>query len=302
MRPSFHFLPAWRAFASRQGVLAALCAGVAVHAAAAGDAPKPSCKDGVCTLNLDAKDSAAPCAGATLLLAWRQAGGATLIQCATDDADMDKPSFAYDRDAPAAPAFPLTGMRFFMSDVLGGGAVSDKFASRGFCQPPKPPRMTAGEILIGEKVPSEDEKNPYCYRALRVGTTSAGVAIRADDGDSPKPEAKHADWDKLAAKMTALIRASNGTPQAAATAPASAGAILVHVVHAKAPLRDSPDAGAAVHGYLVQGDEVTLLDRSKAADGWFKVRYAGKSGKAIERWIRAEAVDASAPATAAAAH
>jgi hypothetical protein len=298
MRPPARFLPAWLAFASRHAALAALCAGVAVHAVAAGDVPTPECKDGVCTLNLDAKDSAAPCAGATLLLAWRQAGGATLIQCATDDADMDKPSFAYNRDAPAAPAFPLTGMRFFMSDVLGGGALSDKFASRGFCQAPKPPRMAAGEILIGEKVPSDDEKNPYCYRVLRVGTTAAGVAIRADDGDSPKPEARHADWDRLAAKMTALIRASTGAPRAAA-APASAGAILVHVVHAKAPLRDNPDAGAAAHGYLVQGDEVTLLDRSKAADGWFKVRYAGKSGKAIERWIRADDVDAPAPAAAA---
>jgi len=289
MRPTFRQFPARRA-------LAALCAGIALQAVAAADAPKPTCRDGVCTLNLDEKDSAAPCAGATLLLAWRQAGGATLIQCETSDADMDKPSFAFNRDLPAAPAFPLTGMRFFESDVLGGGAVSDKFAARGFCQPPKPPRVAAGELLIGEKVPSDDEKNPYCYRVLRIATTPAGVVIRADDKDSPKPAATHAEWDALAAKMTALIRAGGGTAAAVPGAPAAAG--TARVTAAKAPLRDSADAGAAAHGYLVQGDEVTLLDRSRAADGWLKVRYVGKSGKAIERWIRADDLDARVPAAA----
>ncbi len=100
--------------------------------------------------------------------------------------------------------------------------------------------------------------------------------------------------------MTALIRAhADSGPAAAtdktavATLPATTGAAL-HVIHAKAPLRDSPDASVAPHVHLVQGDEVTLPDRSKAGDGWLKVRYAAKSGTAIERWIRADDMETDA--------
>jgi hypothetical protein len=42
--------------------------------------------------------------------------------------------------------------------------------------------------------------------------------------------------------------------------------------------------------------QVALLDRSQAAAGWLKVRYVGRSGKAIERWVRAEDLDAAVPA------
>lgn len=291
-----------RAAVARLASLAALCATFALDALAASDPLKPECANGVCNAMVhDEKAAIAPCENAIILLAWRQAGGATLIQCETADADMDKPSFVYNRDTPSAPAFPLTGMRYFVSSFLGdlaSGKVPDKFSSHALCQPPKPSRMAAGEILIGEKVPNQDEKNPYCYRVLRISTTTGGVAIKADDNDSPKAEARHADWDKLAATMTTLIRASGGVASAAVTQAAGAG--VAHVIHAKAPLRDSPDAGVAAHGYLVQGDEVTLLDRSKAADGWFKVRYVGKSGKAIDRWIHADDLDVGAPAAAAA--
>jgi hypothetical protein len=292
MHQSFQLRAAWYA-------IAVLCAGPTFNAVAADRPLDAQCKGGVCVANLDEDVALDPCAGASVLLAWREAGGATLIQCNTSDAEMDRPSFAYNRDAPAAPAFPLVGMRFFMGDTLSGG-VSDKFASRGFCKPPKPPRMAPGEILIGEKVPSDDEKNPYCYRVLRISSSVSSIAIRADDNESPKAEAKHADWDKLAAKMTALIRASASAVPAAGGQAMLAGVAGAHVVHAKAALRDSPDAGVAAHGYLVQGDQVTLLDRSKAADGWLKVRYVGKSGKAIDRWMRADDLDVTAPAAAVA--
>jgi hypothetical protein len=293
MRRPLPFHAAWRA-------IALLCAGATFGCAAEEHPLQATCNGGVCVANLDKEASLAPCADATILLAWRQAGGATLIQCETNDADMDKPSFVYNRDVPTAPAFPLTGMRFFTADTLSAASIGDKFASRGFCKPPRPPRMAPGEILIGEKVPSDDEKNPYCYRVLRISSTPGGVAIKADDNDSPKPEANHADWDKLAAKMSALIRAGASAAPAAGVQPVPAGAAVAHVVHARAPLHDGPDAGLAEHGWLVRGDQVTLLDRSRAADGWIKVRYVGKSGKAIDRWIRADDLDVAAPAGAVA--
>jgi hypothetical protein len=280
----------------------ALCASVIATAATAADSlADAKCANGVCVSNVNEDTTLAPCADAlVVLLAWRQAGGATLIQCVTKDAEMDKPSFIYNRDAPAAPAYAVTGMRYFDAGVLASGGVSDQFASRGFCKGTKPTRMAFGEILVGEKIPSGDDNDPYCYSVNRISSTPGGVIVKADDNKNPKPEARHADWDKLAAHMTALIRAHGGAAPAAAAQPAPAGAAIAHVVDAKAPLRDTPDAGVAPHGYLVQGDEVSVLDRSKAAEGWLKVRYVAKSGKAIDRWVRADDLDIEVPAAAAA--
>ena len=287
--------------------VAALGACVIATACSAADIlAEARCKNGVCVANVYEDPSMAPCTEVSeIILAWRQAGGATLIQCETNDAEMDKPSFIYNRDAPTAPAYAVTGMRWFAASVLAGGGVSDQFASRDFCKGTKRTPMAVGEILVGEKIPSPDDDNAYCYQLSRISSTASAVSLNADDNKGPKPEAKHADWDKLAAHMTSLIRAHGGAAPAAAAAtpamatpPVTGDTPAVHVIRAKAPLRDSADAGAAAHGYLVQGDEVMLLDRSKAADGWLKVRYVGKSGKAIERWIRADDVDVRAPAAA----
>jgi hypothetical protein len=278
--------------------IAALCVSAFATACGATDSlAAAECKNGVCVANVYEDKAPPPCADASeIILAWRQAGGATLIQCETSDAEMDKPSFIYNRDALTAPAYAVTGMRYFDAGVLAAGGVSDQFASRDFCKGTKPARMATGEILVGEKIPSPDDDNAYCYRVIRISSTAGGVAVKADDNKNPKPEAKHADWDRLAAHMTALIRAHAGAAPAAAapaaaTQPAPAAAAIAHVVGAKAPLRDTPDAGVAQHGYLVQGDEVSVLDRSKAAEGWLKVRYVAKSGKAIDRWVRVDDLD-----------
>jgi hypothetical protein len=268
----------------------ALALAALVATAACGAAALPgTCRDGSCTANVDEKLAAAPCAGAPILLAWRQAGGAVLIQCETADADMDKPSFVFDRRAPGGPAYELTGMRFFQASALpelAGGGAPDTFAAHALCRRPEPPLAAPGELLLGEKVPADDPKNPYCYRLLRVSTQAGGITIRADDGDAPKASPTHAGWDRLAAKMSALIPAH-------AEAAARQDAV---VRHAKAPLRDAPDLAAAPHGYLVQGDAVAIVDRARSADGWLKVRYVGRSGSAIERWARADDLDVAAAA------
>jgi hypothetical protein len=153
----------------------------------------------------------------------------------------------------------------------------------------------SGEIVLTRKVPSNNGKSPYCALVSRVSTEDTGIAIRGNDPDMPKADTAHGDWDKLAAAMAALIPAAGG---AAPVPAAGASADTARVVHAKAPLRDAPDLGAAPHGYLVQGDAVTVLDRSRTADGWVKARYVGKGGSAIERWIRADDLGLAQPAAA----
>ncbi len=268
----------------------ALAAGLA-HAAA------PACANGVCTLDVEPKADAEPCANAPILLAWRQAGGAVLVQCETDDADMEQPSVVVDRRKPGGPSLDLQGVRFFDAaslPSLASGGVPDKFADHPLCVAPKPARVADGDLLLLKKLPSGNEKNPYCYAALRVSTTGDGLATQGDGRFTPPALKPHPRWDKLAARMIALIPAPASSPAAPA-----AGADTARVVHAKAPLRDAPDLAVAPHGYLVQGDAVTLLERSHAADGWVKARYVGKNGHAIERWLRADDLGLAEPAAAA---
>jgi len=139
------------------------------------------------------------------------------------------------------------------------------------CQPPKPPAMAPGELLLTQKRPSGDERHPVCVRILRVAGGPKGLAIVADDGQPPRPLRDTGDWAALAARMSAL----------AAQVDAQARA---HVTRARAPLRDAPDARAPARGWLTRGDAVVVLERD-AGSGLAKVLHIARDGKANERWI-----------------
>ena len=246
----------------------------AATALAADTLPDRQCSGGVCMANVDAKLSVAPCTNANLVVAWSQAGGAMAIQCMTDVAAMDQPIHVFDRRNPVALAWDLTGIRAFTSETLPQlahvpGEGNDVLLPA--CRRPAPPTMALGELLLTEKVPSDNERNPYCYRVLRVASGPAGVAIRADDGKPPQPGKPDADWHDLAAKMSALVAQADAQARA-------------RVTRTRAPLRDAPDAKAAPHGFLVAGDAVTVTDRP-AAGGLVKVLYVNAKGMAVERWI-----------------
>ena len=235
------------------------------------------CAGGVCLANVDAKFAVEPCRDANLVLAWAQAGGAMAIQCWTSDAAMDQPIHVFDRRNPAGPAYDLTGVRAFSPEALAQlahvpGDGNDALLPA--CRKPVPPLMAPGELLLTEKVPSDNERHPYCYRVLRVATLPSGVAIRADDGRSPRADAANAEWRELASRMTALVAQAQADAQ-----------VRSRVTRARAPLRDRADPKSAPHGFLVAGDVVTVLDRVGAL---VKVRYVNAKGVAIERWVAKE--------------
>lgn len=224
--------------------------------------------------NVDAKWSMSPCPNATLVLAWSQAGGAMSVQCMTDVAPMDQPIHVFDRRNPNALAWDLTGIRAFTSETLPQlahvpGDGNDALLPA--CRRPAPPTMALGELLLTEKVPSDNERHPYCYRVLRVASGPSGIAIRADDGKPPKADKPDADWHDLAARMSALVAQADAQARA-------------RVTRTRAPLRDAPDAKASPHGFLVAGDTVTVVERP-AGGALVKVLYVSAKGVAIERWI-----------------
>ena len=247
---------------------------VGATASAADLLPDRQCGGGVCLANVDARLALAPCRNANLVIAWAQAGGAMAVQCMTDVAPMDQPIFVFDRRNPNALAFDLTGIRAFTSEALPQlahvpGDGNDALLPA--CRRPAPPTMAPGELLLTEKVPSDNERHPYCYRVLRVATTPAGIAIRADDGKPPQAGQPDADWHDLAARMSALVAQADAQSRA-------------RVTRKRAPLRDAPDPKTAPHGFLVAGDSVTVLERP-AGGALVKVLYVNAKGTAIERWI-----------------
>jgi len=248
---------------------------LASSAALAADVlPNRHCADGVCMANVDPAQAVEPCRDASIVIAWAQAGGAMAVECDLGDAGADQPLLVFDRRAPHRAAYALAGIRAFAPEALpqiAGAQREDGGAMLPACQPPKPPRMAPGELLLTQVAPSpwHGERTPACWRILRVATTPAGVEVRADDGDSPRPAADASDWSALAVKMSALA--------AQADAP-----VRAHVTRARAPLRDTPDPRSAPHGWLARGDAVVVLERAAVLA---KVLHTGRDGKAIERWI-----------------
>ncbi len=260
--------------ALRLHAIACALSGVAAVASATDALPNRQCSGGVCLANVDAKLSVEPCRNANLVIAWAQGGGAMSIECWTNDAPTDQPIYVFDRRNPSGPAYDLTGIRALSSETLPqlahvSGEGNDALLPA--CRRPTPPTLASGELLLTEKVPSDNERHPYCYRVLRVSSTPAGITLRADDGKPPKPGAASPDWRDLVGRMAALV--------AQADAPAHA-----RVTRSRAPLRDKPEPKSAPHGFLIAGDTVIVLDRS-GPGGLVKVLYTPAKGPAIERWI-----------------
>ena len=260
-------MPTPRRLAALTCLLAGACAIAAAQAL-----PNRQCGGGVCLATVDASQAVAPCRHADLVLAWAQGGGAMSIECGVGDATTEQPTYVFDRRDPSRPAFELAGVRAFSPEALPQlahvpGEGND--AMLPACRKPTPALMAPGELLLTQKVASDNERHPYCYRVLRVATSASGVAVRADDGKPPPPGAANGEWHELAMRMMALV--------AQADVPAHA-----RVTHARAPLRDRADAKAPAHGFLVAGDMVTVLERAGA---FVKVRYQPAKGAAIERWI-----------------
>jgi hypothetical protein len=265
--------------ASLHALRSALIVGALSLAATALAARDPladrQCTGGVCMANVDAAQAMAPCANANLVLAWSQGGQAIALQCMTDRAPADQPILVFQKRATNAPAYELTGVRAFMPESLPQLAHVPRDGDDALlpaCRRPVPPTMAPGELLLTEKVASDNERHPYCYRVLRVASLADGsIEIRADDGQVPVPARMGPEWQPLAWKMMGLVMAAD------ASVPA-------RVTRARAPLHDKPDARAAPHGWLAAGDRVEVVARHTPG-GMVLVGHRDARGRSITRWI-----------------
>lgn len=72
---------------------------------------------------------------------------------------------------------------------------------------------------------------------------------------------------------------------------ANSTAVLYPVSSNQAYLFNSPTENAINNSYLTKGDQIQLIDTSQLENGWCKVKYTTKTGKIVEKWMKATDLD-----------
>lgn len=250
----------------------------------------PACASDVCVINVTAAELIpASCAGDSVLLAYSKASGATAIQC-SDPADaQDNKAFIYDRLDHRVKPFEVVGGRFIRPDSFSEAekdGVPDKFGSVPLCRVKGREAPAGGELLIVQKRTNDSVSEPYCYQVNYVIAGKGSLTVRGDDGHElpALSEAAALQWAKAEEKLAGYIDAGSSA------SPINAARTTL-VISERAPLFLTPDSTQASKMYLVKGDKVEILDDSKLADGWCRVRYVTKTGRDIERWAQAQNLD-----------
>jgi hypothetical protein len=250
----------------------------------------PDCASGVCVLNILAAELiSAPCVGYSVLVAYSQSSGATLLQCSQPGGGEENKSFIYDRRVPELKPLEFSGGRFIRPDYLATAetqGIPDRFGPVPLCAVKGREAAAPGELLIAERQPSSSDTAPYCYRINYVIDAQAHLTIRRDDGKeiSPLSEKAAAQWARMKEKLSPYIdpgqAGQSAKPQRMATVSSD-----------KAPLFSSPHPAATTRMYLVKGDKVEVLDGSKLDEGWLLIRYVTRNGRVIEKWVAARDLD-----------
>ena len=250
----------------------------------------PSCSDGVCVVNVFATTLISPpCVDQSVLVAYSQNSGATLIQC-SDPADPEEnKAFIYDRRHSSSSSYVLSGGRFIRPDYLATAVsegMPDKFGAVPLCAVKNRRAGATGEMLLAEKQPSGLQDAPYCYRIHYVMAGTGAVQVVGDDGHelAALPPSEVPAWTKLQHSLAPYIDPKSGTPEPTRVASVSSD---------KAKLFQSASLDSRTKMYLVKGDQVEIIDDTKFNTGWCRVRYAPKTGKAIEAWIQSSDLDRS---------
>lgn len=245
----------------------------------------PECSAGVCVVNVTAtRLISSPCVGDSVLVAYSQSNGATLIQCSQDATDAEgNKSFIYDRRDPGAKAFEFWGGRFIRTDFLAvaeSSGIPDRFGAVRLCPLKSRAPAVNGGLLLAEKQPENSQENPYCYHIHYIVAGKNGLRVQSDDGHEAPPlsDKAAAEWATLRKNLAPYIDA-----EAQSTLPERKKAL---VASDKARLFTSPSTSAESKMYLVKGDEVEIVDDSKISEGWCLVRYVTNTGRVIERWTQ----------------
>lgn len=250
----------------------------------------PSCSDGVCVVNVFASALIfPPCVDESVLVAYSQNSGATLIQCSDPSDPEENKAFIYDRRHPSASSYVFSGGRFIRPDYLPTAmseGIPDILGPVPLCTQKGRRPAAAGDLLLAAKQPNNSQDVPYCYRIHYVVAGKGAVQVVSDGGDElpAMAPADVATWAKLQQSLAPYVDPKPDTPEATRAASVSAD---------KARLFQAPSLDSRTRIYLVKGDQIEIIDDSKFNTGWCKVRYVPKTGKVIEAWMQSSDLDRS---------
>ncbi len=167
----------------RRAWLALWCLLLSVDCHAAAAVARFECESGVCGFNvLESRLVVAPCAGRSVLAAYSESSGITLLQCTSDEGPSETLGYVFDRSRPKAPALELSGIRFVKANALRAAAehgIPDRFGVIPLCVAPGPARV--GQLVMVARQPGPDPQAGDCFRVLRAVSTADGLDVRADD-------------------------------------------------------------------------------------------------------------------------
>lgn len=191
--------------------LAALCLVVACVCMAEDMVSPPACSDGVCVINvLSEALIVAPCSDDSVLVAYSQASGATLLQCSHPSDPEDNRTFVYDRNDAATKSYEFRGGRFIRPDYLSTAVsegIPDKFGAVPLCAVKDRRIAATGELILADNQPGDSRGAPYCYRIHYVVAGKRSLQVLGDDGKALEPlsSAEIAVWARLREKLTPYI-------------------------------------------------------------------------------------------------
>ncbi len=175
---------------------------------------EPACSADVCILNVFATNLiSAPCLGYSVLIAYSQKSGATLIQC-TRPTTRENKSFIYDRHHRGLKPFGFLGGRFIRPDgfdKLKIDGIPDKFGPVPLCAVKNRKGPGAGQLLIAEKQPNHSGDAPYCYRISYVEARESSLSVQSELGTelAPLPDRAAAKWTSILEKLSPYIDAAS---------------------------------------------------------------------------------------------
>jgi hypothetical protein len=250
----------------------------------------PACSDGVCVINVLSKALiVAPCTDDSVLVAYSQTSGATLLQCSDPSDPQDNRIFVYYRKDAAAKSYEFRGGRFIRPGYLATAVtegIPDRFGAVPLCAVKDRRNAATGELLLAEKQPSDSQGAPYCFRIHSVVAGKGTLQVLGDDGKelAALPPVGIAVWAKLRENVSPYVELKS-------SALSSSKTHLAVVSSVEARLFEAPSLEKPTQMYLVNGDLVEIVDDSKLASGWCRVRYVNKSGMTIEAWMQTQDLD-----------
>lgn len=170
----------------------------------------PECASDVCVSNIvDPRLATFPCTGNSVLVAYSQTSGVTLINC-TNPGEGQSTTYVFHRGKRAAKSYEVEDFRFLRPEGLvaaGREGIPDRFGAVPLCPSKVKEAPVRGALLLAEKRPSDSADKPYCYMPAFTFMQEKTLIFRTGDGvdlapASPKTVQK---WAKLKSRILQIL-------------------------------------------------------------------------------------------------